>query len=89
MKNQEQLTEIAWKLLEEAITEGTITLTGQQGAEARRLETDSIIDLVKWLTAQKVKRPDMVDPPEDFIPPNTKESGESGDYEEIDLIKDD
>lgn len=82
-RTPEQLADMSWLLVEEALTNGTITLNGKDGEETRKLDTKDIMDVVKWLTAVKLKQKHAVDAPEDFALQSTKDDG-SGDYDEED-----
>ncbi len=65
---QEELVDQAWDLVKEALTHGTITLVSQdaQQANVRKLETEDVIDLAKFFVQLKVKKPQVITPPEDY-----------------------
>ena len=68
-----ELQEIAWELVEEALTKGTISLRDNDGVTIG-LKPDAIIHLAQWLAQAKAKKPQLVNPPEDFI---LKETGDA------------
>ena len=68
-----ELQEIAWGLVEEALTKGTITLKENDGISIG-LNSDVVIRLAQWLCQAKAKKPHLVNPPEDFI---LKETGDA------------
>ena len=61
----EELTEIAWKLIDEALTRGKMTL--ESGADYE-LEPVDLVNLAKWLAVARAKKPKPVSIPEDFKP---------------------
>lgn len=72
---QPEMTEIidlAWLRLAEAIQSGKITIGAKMGVD---LTTAEYIDLCKWAAVVKVKKPDNVPVPEDFILRSTKAGG--------------
>ena len=74
--NQEELQDRAWGLVQEALTRGTVTLeTGDPAKPSiRMLATEDVIDLAKFFVQLKVKKPQAITPPEDYILPVTTDS---------------
>ena len=74
-----ELQEIAWQLIDEALTKGTMTLVGDPGKPIN-LGSQDIVRIAQWLATSKARKPQLVSPPEDFI---MKESsgGDDGDTE--------
>lgn len=72
VKTPEQLAEKAWEYVQEALENGAITVAGQNGVEIHKLTVDQVLDIVKWMTAVKLRQKHAVDTPEDFSPANTK-----------------
>lgn len=63
VKTPEELSEIAWKIVSEALTTGSSTLgTGRE----LTLDTDQIMRLAQWMATSKAKKPRPVSTPEDF-----------------------
>mgnify|MGYP001574358433 CR=1 FL=1 len=58
-----ELTEEAWSLIDQALKEGKMTMASGQTIS---LTPSEIVELVKWLSAVKIKKPDNVPVPEDF-----------------------
>ena len=71
-KSPDELADIAWALVEEAMTQGTITIIGPDGIVPEKLSLDQKLDIIKWLTQVKLKQKHAVESPEDFRPANTK-----------------
>ena len=71
-KTPDELSELAWGYVNEALTNGSMTITGQNGVKIHDLSVDQMMDIVKWMTAVKIKQKHAVDTPEDFSPANTK-----------------
>ncbi len=58
-----ELAEHSWKLINEAISTGKVTL--ENGVEVI-LDVDHLIRLVQWTATTKAKKPHAIAPPEDF-----------------------
>jgi hypothetical protein len=66
---QDELVDRAWDLVKEALTNGTMTLAQADGkVNSRILGTEDIIDLAKFFVTIKVKKPQLISPPEDYHP---------------------
>ena len=79
-EDQEQLINRSWELVQEALTRGTLTLESQDPAKPsqRILDTESVIDLAKFFVQLKVKKPQLVQKPEDFdLKPTTGDEDET------------
>lgn len=59
-----EVVDIAWQRLADAIQTGKLTIGTRMGID---LTTGEYIDLCKWAAVVKVKRPDNVGVPEDFL----------------------
>lgn len=70
-RSPDELSELAWGYVDSALSSGCITVTGPDGAVTHNLTVDQLMDVIKWMTAVKLKQKHSVDSPEDFIPPNT------------------
>lgn len=66
--DQEDVIERSWDLVKEAITTGIITLgLDQHGKPSQRtLDTEDVIDLAKFFVQLKIKKPQLITPPEDY-----------------------
>ena len=64
-----EMTEEAWSLIDQALREGKMTMASGQTIS---LTPSEIVELVKWLSAVKIKKPDNVPVPEDFMLKRTK-----------------
>ena len=65
--------EQAWKLMDEAVSTGTMIL--EDGAVVK-LNADSLIRVIQWLANAKAKKPHLINPPEDFrLKETTSEKG--------------
>jgi hypothetical protein len=68
-----ELSEQAWKLLNQALTTGSITVTDVNGATENRLVgTDTLMDVAVKLSQAKIKQPRVLSKPEDFNLQKTK-----------------
>jgi len=67
-KDPAELQELAWKLVDEIICEGTMTL---QSGKCVPISPQDIVRIAQWLATTKARKPQLVNPPEDF---NLKES---------------
>ncbi len=77
---QDALVDQAWDLVKEALTRGTLTLISVDAKpNVRILETEDVVDLAKFFVQLKVKKPQVITPPEDY---NLKPT--SGDDDEAD-----
>lgn len=63
---QEELVDRSWELVKEALNNGTVTLNSPQGPAPRQMATEDIIDLAKFFVQLKVKKPQLINAPEDF-----------------------
>ena len=72
------MQDIAWELIDEALTNGTMTLLNQPGKPIRLIPQD-IVGIAKWLSTSKAKKLRLVNKAEDFIIKETTGGGESGD----------
>lgn len=70
-----ELADIAWDLIDEALTRGTMTLEGIPDKPIA-LQTASIVEIAKWLATSKAKKPRLVGSPEDFALKSTTGEGE-------------
>lgn len=68
-KTPEELSEIAWKLVSDALVLGSIEVNG----DTRRLDTDQILRLAQWMATSKARKPRPVSTPEDFLLRKTTE----------------
>ncbi len=73
VREPHELQEEAWKLLDEAVSRGVMTLS--DGTEVK-LNADSLIRVIQWLASAKAKKPHIIPTPEDFVLKQT--SGEKG-----------
>lgn len=58
-----ELQEQAWKLMDEAVSTGTMVL---ESGIVVTLNADSLIRVIQWLASAKAKKPHLINPPEDF-----------------------
>ena len=75
-----ELSDIAWDLIDEALTHGTMTLQGCPDKPIVMLPM-SIVDIAKWMATSKAKKPRLVGAPEDFEIKETTGEGEGDDEE--------
>lgn len=80
-EDQEQLIERSWELVQEALTSGMITLVDPASSKPsqRLLDTDEIVDLAKFFVQLKVKKPQLITPPEDYEIKPTIDQGNEDD----------
>ena len=64
-----ELTEEAWSLIDQALKEGKMTMGSGQTIS---LTPSEYVELVKWLSGVKLKKPENVPVPDDFMPKKTK-----------------
>lgn len=74
-----ELQEIAWAMIDEALTAGTMTLQNDSGKPIK-LGSQDIVRIAQWLATSKVKKPAPVQTPEDFIMKETT-GGDDADAE--------
>ena len=58
-----ELQEQAWKLMDQAVSEGRMVL---ESGTVVTLNADSLIRVIQWLASAKAKKPHLINPPEDF-----------------------
>lgn len=74
-RDPDTLSEVAWKLIDEAISSSIMTL---ENGKQISLAPSEIVELAKWLSTSKAKKPRPVNTPEDFIlKPSTGEDNET------------
>lgn len=73
-----ELTDIAWDLIDEALTSGTMTLKNKPDNPIV-LFPASIVEIAKWMATSKAKKPRLVGAPEDFALKATTGEGEEDD----------
>ena len=67
-KTVEQLAETAWSLVEDALTLGKITMdVNGTDPQEMKLSADQIIDLAVKIAQVKIKKPQAITTPEDFM----------------------
>jgi hypothetical protein len=71
VKSVDQLADVAWRLLEEALTTGQVVLTVNDKPEIRIVSTEALVDLATKLSAVKIKKPHVVNTPEGYAPLDT------------------
>lgn len=70
-RDPSQLAEYSWELINQALTQGKITL---ENTVSYNLDVELLIRLVQWTATIKAKKPHAVSPPEDFnLKPTTGE----------------
>lgn len=77
-RSQAELQDIAWELIDEALTKGTMTLVGQPGKPIHLIPQD-IVGIAKWLSTSKAKKLRLVNKAEDFVIKETTGDDDSGD----------
>ena len=77
-KDPAELQEIAWNLIDEALTKGTMTLTDQPGKPIRLIPQD-IVRIAQWLATSKARKPQLVAVPEDYEVKQSIGGDDSGD----------
>lgn len=78
-KSPDELVEVAWGLVEEALTQGTITQMRDGQPNRTVISTDEIMALAKFLATLKIKKPALVSTPEDFTLKSTQVENEEED----------
>ncbi len=73
-----ELTDIAWNLIDEALTNGTMTLLNQPG-KPTHLGPQDIVRIAQWLATSKAKKLQLVSAPDDFELKETTGGDKSGD----------
>jgi len=58
-----ELQEEAWRLMDEAVSTGKMTLENKQEVT---LNADSLIRVIQWLASSKAQKPHIIPKPEDF-----------------------
>lgn len=77
VKDPSQLAEYSWELINQALSQGVITL---ENAKSYTLDVELLVRLIQWTATIKAKKPHTVPPPEDFIlKPTTGEGDEKED----------
>jgi hypothetical protein len=77
-EQQEELVDRAWDLVKEALEHGTVTFVGADMKPSQRvLATNDVVDLAKFFVQLKMKKPQVITPPEDYTLPVT--SGDDDD----------
>ena len=69
------LSEVAWVLLSEAITAGS--MTRPDGGKIL-IDPDQFVKIIQWLASLKKRAPKIVSIPEDFMPKQTAKGEDNG-----------